>query len=105
MTSFPKYTMTFNNCKSLSCVIINSIKGNVSFDSSKAISKACILYIIQNAAPTTAIALTLHHDAYVRLTSDEDIINALDAKNAALTGGGKISLVCATHSDEVTPNA
>jgi hypothetical protein len=36
------------------------------------------------------------------------VLDALTAKNEALTTegkGGKISLVCATHSEEITPNA
>ena len=60
------------------------------------ISKPSILYAINNAAPTTAIAITLHANRYAQLSEDADIIAALEAKNTALEGtGGSISLVSA----------
>lgn len=74
---------------------------------SKYISKASILYTINNVAPTltSAITITLHHDAYERLKGDADILQALTTKNADLAntgdGKGKVSLVCATDNDTI----
>lgn len=47
---------------------------------SKDISKLSVKYMIDNAAPTSAITITLHHDAYARLKDDADIVAALAAK-------------------------
>lgn len=47
---------------------------------SKYISKQSILYAINNAAPTSALSITLHPDAYARLAEDADIVAALEAK-------------------------
>lgn len=99
------FNSTFDGCTSLIEVRLLKVAHNISFKDSPNISKKSIIYIVTNAAPTTAMTITLHHDAYARLVADEEVVRVLTEKNAALTGGGKISLVCATHSDEVTPNA
>lgn len=81
-----------NNIRSLS-ITISQI---VNFAKSSYISKPSILYIIQNATPTTPITITLHADRYVQLAEDADIVAALEAKNVELEGtGGSISLVSA----------
>ena len=60
------------------------------------LSKPSILYTIENAAPTTAISITLHPDAYARLVEDPDVVSDLETKNAELQStGGSISLVSA----------
>ena len=101
-----KFNQTFDGCTSLVEVRLYKVSNSVSFGDSANISENSILYIIQNAAPTSAITITLHHDAYARLTSDTEVVTTLSEKNASLAGtNGKISLVCATHSEEVTPNA
>ena len=53
---------------------------SVSFKDSINLSKESVLYIIQNAAPTSAITITLHADAYARLAEDADIVAALAAQ-------------------------
>lgn len=56
-----------------------NIKVGIKFPLAKNISKASILYMIENEAATNAIAITLHADAYARLSADEDIVAALAA--------------------------
>ena len=70
----------FGECISLVEAKIYELKGNVSFLDSPAIDKSCILYIIQNSAPTTAITITLHPDVYARLADDAEIVAALEAQ-------------------------
>lgn len=86
---------------------IHNVKKNlVCFTNAPSIWKKCIIFAIQNAVPTTAITITLHHDAYVRIANQPDVLEALTTKNAELASkGGSISLICATHPEEVTPNA
>lgn len=70
----------FQGCKQLKEVRIRSLKSNIVFKDSPVLSKATALYMIQNAAPTTAITITLHPDAYARLEEDAEIVAALEAQ-------------------------
>lgn len=87
----------FEKCPKLEEVRIKNLKSNIIFKDSPVLSKASVLYMIQNAAPTTAITITLHADAYARLESDADIVAALETKNSELatSDSGSISLVSA----------
>jgi hypothetical protein len=60
-------------------VRLHNIKVGIKFPLAKNISKASILYMIENEASTKAIAITLHADAYARLSADADIVAALAA--------------------------
>ena len=70
----------FEGCKSLIEVEIYNLAGSISFLDSNLINKKTILCAIQNAAPTSAITITLHPNTYARLVDDVDIIAALRAK-------------------------
>ena len=97
---------TFKGCTSLVELRLFKLAGSISLVDSAYISKSSILYVINNSQPKSAITITLHHDAYTRFADDADVLAALTAKNEALAAqGGKLSLVCATHSNEVIPNA
>ena len=76
-------TMEVNNfygCSSLVEVRLFNLMLNTGFKDSPNISKQSILYIVNNAVPTTAITITLHPDAYARLADDADIVAALEAQ-------------------------
>lgn len=60
-------------------VRLYNIKQSVKLPISNNISKASILYMIENEAATNALAITLHADAYARLSADADIVAALAA--------------------------
>ena len=70
----------FGGCTSLIEAKIYEVKGNISFSDSMMINKDSILCLIQNAAPTSAITITLHPDAYSRLADDTEIVAALEAQ-------------------------
>lgn len=70
----------FNGCSSLVEVRLFNLMLNTGFKDSPDISKQSILYIVNNAAPTSAITITLHSDAYARLADDADIVAALEAQ-------------------------
>lgn len=70
----------FNNCYKLILCRIKSLKVSISFSKSSLISKDSVVYTIQNAAPSTAITIILHPDAYARLANDTDIVAALEAQ-------------------------
>jgi frataxin-like iron-binding protein CyaY len=70
----------FLGATNLRRVFISGLKVSLSFKDSRNIARRCILYMINNAAPTSAITITLHADAYARLAEDADIVAALEAK-------------------------
>lgn len=96
--------------QAMSTANLSYMKNSLDMSNSPALSRKTILQLINTVfSPSNnplkkAITLTLHHDAYNRVVDDQEVIDALDTKNEALSAnGGKISLVCATHSDEVYP--
>lgn len=70
----------FGGCTALETVWLKYMKYSVSFADSPNISKESILYLIQNAQPTSAMVVTLHATAYARLSRDSDIVSALSAQ-------------------------
>ena len=76
----PSASESFNNAYALEYIGLYKLKHNVNFSYSQNISKESVLYMIQNAAPTSAITITLHPDAYARLADDADVVAALEAQ-------------------------
>lgn len=75
---------------------IYSTKKNVLLQDSPNLSKTSVLFMINEATPKTAVTIKLHATAYARVANDEEVIAALEAKNAALQGtGGSVSIVSA----------
>ena len=70
----------FEGCFQLKEIRLFNLKTNISFKDCSKISNQSLLYIINNAVPTSAISITLHPDAYARLASDTDIVAALEAQ-------------------------
>ena len=83
-----KFDAPFAECALLEIVRLFNIKRHVSFSDSPLLSKSSVLYTIQNALPSSAITITLHPDAYARLSTDADVVAALEAQPL-------VSLVCA----------
>ena len=73
-------SINFYNCKELLSFNISNLKNNILLAESSKISKATILFTIQNATPISAITITLHPNAYARLANDADIVAALQAQ-------------------------
>lgn len=71
---------SFMNCIKLEELRILKLHHNLNIQDCVLISKASVLYIIRNSAPTSAITITLHPDAYARLADDADIVAALAAQ-------------------------
>lgn len=70
----------FGFCNALEEVDIVNLKVSIHFGESPLLSKRSLLYMIQNATPTSAITITLHAEAYARLANDADIVAALAAQ-------------------------
>ena len=80
VSSVNNFGDSFYNCLALEELRLLGLKANINIAQSSLISKDSILYIINNAEPTTAITITLHADAYARLANDADIVAALAAQ-------------------------
>lgn len=70
----------FGYCNALVNVKLKALMSSLDLKWSPNINKESVLYIIQNATPTSAIAITLYPDAYARLADDADIVAALEAQ-------------------------
>ena len=70
----------FSGCNALVSINLKGLSVNVSMQDSLYLSQQSLLFMIQNAAPTTAMTVTLHPDAYVRLADDADVVAALEAQ-------------------------
>ena len=70
----------FTESQSLESVRIKSLKVDVSFSDCPKLNKESVDYLIQQAAPSAAITITLHPDAYARLADDADVVAALEAQ-------------------------
>lgn len=70
----------FYNCKLLKTVKIFQLKYNLSLSDCPLISKASLLYAINNSAATSAITITLHANAYARFKDNPEIVSALANK-------------------------
>ena len=70
----------FSGCKALEEVRLKELSVNVFLSDSPSISKQTVKYAISNASATSAIAIKLHPDAYVRLVNDAEIVEALQAQ-------------------------
>ena len=68
------YTYSLQNVK-----LIN-LNQTLSINYSPLLSKESLLYMIQNAAPTSAITITLHSNVYDKYIEDPDIVSALSAQ-------------------------
>lgn len=64
------FNSAFTNCYKLQEIRLKSIKINVSFSMSSELSLASVIFMVENAANTTAITITLHPTAYARCQSD-----------------------------------
>lgn len=71
---------SFAGCVALEELRLLNLPLSLNLADSPLISKTSILYIVTNAAPASAITITLHADAYARLASDADIVAALEGQ-------------------------
>lgn len=70
----------FSDCVSLELLKISRLTSNLILSDCVNITKASLVYIINEARPTSAITITLHPDAYARLADDAEIVATLEAQ-------------------------
>lgn len=68
----------FSNCYCLENIKLIGLHQSFSFSESALLTKDSLLYMINHESTTEAIIITLHADAYSRLSTDQDIVAALE---------------------------
>lgn len=71
---------TFNNCVSMQFANISKLNISLNITSSSLFAKDSLLYIINNAAPTKKITITLSAYCYNKYNADPDVVAALEAQ-------------------------
>lgn len=64
------FNLCFANCASLEDVSINGLDKNISIAQSGRLTLASVVYMVDNAANSSAITITLHATAYARCQAD-----------------------------------
>ena len=68
--STQNFSYSFSNCNSLEELSLGRIGKDVSFAQSSLLNLASVVYMVTNAANTSAITITLHATAYARCQAD-----------------------------------
>lgn len=71
---------TFTNCPELEEVFVKNINKSFAIGQSPKLNKDSLLFMINNASPTSAMTITVHADVYAWATKDTDISAALKAQ-------------------------
>ena len=75
------------------------LRANANFKYCPNLSKTSLLFMINCSDATKAIVITLHPDAYDRLSEDSDVVKALETANNNLSStGGSIGLATITEN-------
>ncbi len=77
VTSMPSM---FQSCYSLAYINLNNLKISVDVSATSLLEKSSLLYMIENAAPTSAITITLSAYCYDKFSNDPDVVAALSAQ-------------------------
>lgn len=69
-----------SNCCSLRRIKLTNIKTSIDISATSLLEKSSLLYMIENAAPTGSITITLSACCYNKYSSDPDVVAALEAQ-------------------------
>lgn len=70
----------FQSCYSLAYINLNNLKISVAVSATSLLEKSSLLYMIENAVPTSAITITLSAYCYDKFSNDPDLVAALSAQ-------------------------
>lgn len=62
----------FDNCRALENIRLNKLKYSISFSNSPLLSLESLQYLINNAANTSAITVTVHADVYAKIQDESN---------------------------------
>lgn len=73
-------TEVFSRCRALVRVRLQKLNRSIWLSASPLLDKESLLYMIQQAAPTSPITITVHADVYAWAMADADILAALKSQ-------------------------
>lgn len=73
-------TSMLSNCRSLRFCNLKNLKLSIDISATSLLEKSSLIYMIENAAPTDAITITLSAYCYNKFSSDPDVVAALSAQ-------------------------
>ena len=79
-SSVTSMSSMFQSCYSLAYINLNNLKISVAVSATSLLEKSSLLYMIENAAPTSAITITLSAYCYDKFSNDPDVVAALSAQ-------------------------
>lgn len=79
-SSVTSMSYMFQSCYSLVYINLNNLKISVDVSNTSLLEKSSLLYMIENAAPTSAITITLSAYCYNKYNNDPDVLAALSAQ-------------------------
>ena len=79
-SSVTSMSYMFQSCYSLAYINLNNLKISVAVSATPLLEKSSLLYMIENAAPTSAITITLSAYCYNKFSNDTDVVAALSAQ-------------------------
>ena len=79
-SSVTSMSYMLRNCYSLAYINLNNLKISVAVSATSLLEKSSLLYMIENAAPTSAITITLSAYCYDKFSNDPDLVAALSAQ-------------------------
>ena len=79
-SSVTSMSSMFQSCYSLAYINLNNLKISVAVSATSLLEKSSLLYMIENAAPTSAITITLSAYCYDKFSNDPDLVAALSAQ-------------------------
>ena len=79
-SSVTSMSYMFQRCNSLAYINLNNLKISVAVSATSLLEKSSLLYMIENAAPTSAITITLSAYCYNKYNNDPDVLAALSAQ-------------------------
>lgn len=73
-------TNTFSGCCSVVSCNLKNLKLSIDISATSLLEKSSLIYMIENAAPTSAITITLSAYCYDKFSNDPDVVAALSAQ-------------------------
>lgn len=80
MATIASINRVFSTCYSLRFCNIKNLKLSIDISATSLLEKSSLIYMIENAAPTSAITITLSAYCYNKFSNDADVLAALSAQ-------------------------
>ena len=80
MSTITNTDRMLSRCHSLRSIRLTNLKTSIDISATSLLEKSSLLYMIENAAPTDSITITLSAYCYNKYSADPDVVAALEAQ-------------------------